>query len=188
MDRRQQRTRQAVLEAFAALLQRKRYEKITIQEIIDAANVGRSTFYAHFATKDELLRSICNELLAHLVHEADDSTHTHGVREAAAEPLSIFLHSLKHLQENDHSILHLMSSENRGLFLGYYRRAVAELVRTQFPVRTAAARRGVPEELLQQQLTSSYITMVEWWLERRKEVEPERLDKYFRALTEPLLE
>ena len=56
IDRRAARTRRALHEALIALILRKGYEATTIQDIIDEADIGRSTFYAHYAGKEELLR------------------------------------------------------------------------------------------------------------------------------------
>ncbi|MCP4222921.1 MAG: helix-turn-helix transcriptional regulator, partial [Actinomycetia bacterium] len=53
-DRRVRRTKQRLHEALMSLIVEKGYDKITVQDLIDRADVGRSTFYAHFETKDDL--------------------------------------------------------------------------------------------------------------------------------------
>src|SRR3990170_2749326 len=61
-DRRVQKTRKLLQDSLIALVSEKGYESVTIQEILDRANVGRSTFYAHFQDKDQLLHSILDRL------------------------------------------------------------------------------------------------------------------------------
>ena len=65
MDRRVKKSRAAIYQAFLTLLNQKSYESLTVQEIIDLADVGRSTFYAHFETKEALLEEMCQDLFQH---------------------------------------------------------------------------------------------------------------------------
>ena len=67
MDRRKNKTRKAIFAAFEEVISEKRYEQITVQDIIDRADIGRTTFYAHFETKDSVLEAICAELFAHIL-------------------------------------------------------------------------------------------------------------------------
>ena len=62
LDRRVQRTRQLLQDALIAMVIEKGYDAVTIQDIIDRANVGRATFYAHFADKQTLLTSRLEDL------------------------------------------------------------------------------------------------------------------------------
>ena len=62
LDRRVQKTRRLLQDALIELVTEKSYESISIREILDRANVGRSTFYAHFQDKDQLLHSILDRL------------------------------------------------------------------------------------------------------------------------------
>ena len=56
-DRRIQRTRALLLSALLDLIVERGYEELTVQDIVDRANVGRSTFYKHFLDKRALLLS-----------------------------------------------------------------------------------------------------------------------------------
>jgi AcrR family transcriptional regulator len=63
-DRRIQKTRSLLHEALASLIHEKAYDSIAVKEILDRANVGRSTFYMHFRDKDELLVSGIHDMLS----------------------------------------------------------------------------------------------------------------------------
>src|SRR5215211_5259399 len=53
-DRRSQRTRHLLSAALVELIREKDNYAITVSDIIERANVGRSTFYAHYHDKDDL--------------------------------------------------------------------------------------------------------------------------------------
>jgi AcrR family transcriptional regulator len=61
IDRRAQRTRQVLWQAFLDMMQEKGFTAMSIQEITERANVHRGTFYAHFADKYALLEAIIRE-------------------------------------------------------------------------------------------------------------------------------
>jgi len=67
LDRRVQATREGLLDALFALMAERGYERLTIQNLLDRADVGRATFYAHFESKDELLACSVARLRAGLV-------------------------------------------------------------------------------------------------------------------------
>src|SRR5438128_1816777 len=65
-NRRVQRTQQLLQQALLSLIKEKAFEAISVQEIIDRANVGRGTFYAHYDNKEDLLESGFDGLQARL--------------------------------------------------------------------------------------------------------------------------
>ena len=101
MDRRQKKTREAIFNAFTELLSKKNYNQITVREIIDKADIGRATFYAHFETKDFLLKELCEELFCHIFDATEESGDKHKHIFNCDAPSSVILHLLQHLQKND---------------------------------------------------------------------------------------
>ena len=170
MDRRQQKTREAIFHAFSTLLEKKSYNHITVQEILDTANIGRSTFYAHFETKDELLNAVCKELFGHIIDSAMDKTHIHGLYSNEEMPQSVFCHLLQHLQENDNNILGLLSCESSEIFLRYFKDSLNELVQTQFINHNRKRNQDLPQEFLVNHISGSFVEMVLWWLKDKKNI------------------
>lgn len=187
MDRRQIKTRKAIFLAFTKLLKTKRYEKITVQEILDEANIGRSTFYAHFETKDELLHAVCEELFGHIINTAMDNTHTHGLYSNNKSSKSVFCHLLQHLQENDNNILGLLSCESSEIFLRYFKESLNELIQTQFANYIYQKNHDLPQDFLINHISSSFVELVLWWLKDKKNHTAEELDRYFCAVIMPVL-
>lgn len=187
MDRRQLKTRAAIYTAFGKLLSERNYNKITVQDIIDEANIGRTTFYDHFETKDDLLKSLCEELFGHIINSAVDCTHTHGLYSNGNVPESIFCHLLQHLQENDNNILGLLSCESNGIFLRYFKDSLNELIQAQFVNSARQNAPDIPEDFLINHISSSFVEMVLWWINGHLKYSPEQLDEYFRYVMKPIL-
>lgn len=187
MDRRQKKTRAAIFKAFSALLSEKNYERITVQEIIDEADVGRTTFYTHFETKDELLKALCEKLFGHIIDSALDCTHTHGLYSNGNVPESVFCHLLQHLKQNDNNILELLSCESSEIFLRYFKDSLNELIRMQFVNQNRKKNTDVPQDFLINHISGSFVEMVLWWIRGHMKQKPEELDGYFRAVIEPIL-
>ena len=187
MDRRQKKTREAIFKAFTELLEKKNYNQIAVQDIIDSANVGRTTFYAHFETKDYLLKDLCEELFGHIIDTAMGLPHGHYHYSCGSSTDSVFLHLLRHLQENDRNILELLSSENNEIFLKYFKSNLKKLILTQYADKGLLKKSSLPEDYLVNHISSSFVETVDWWLSRKMKENPEEITEYFLAVIEPVL-
>lgn len=187
MDRRQKKTRDAIFGAFTELLSKKSYGQISVQEIIDAADVGRTTFYAHFETKDFLLKELCEELFNHIIDTAMGLPYGHYHYSCSCETDSVFLHLLRHLQENDLHIIELLSSQNNEIFLRYFKSNLKKLIVTEYPETKSSKNTALPEDYLVNHISSSFVEAVSWWIDRKMQDPPELITEYFLATIEPIL-
>ncbi len=187
MDRRQKKTRDAIFSAFSALLSDKNYNQISVQDIIDAADIGRTTFYAHFETKDYLLKALCEELFGHIIDTAMGLPQGHFHCSCGNAEDSVFLHLLRHLQENDLNILELLASQNNEIFLKYFKSNLKQLIITQYADNAEFKKSRLPEDYLVNHISSSFVETVEWWLSRKMKESPEEITRYFLSVIEPII-
>ena len=187
MDRRQKKTREAIFTAFSKLLAEKNYNQISVQEIIDGANIGRTTFYSHFETKDFLLKALCEELFDHIVDTSMGLPHGHYHYCCGSAGDSVFLHLLRHLQENDYNIIGLLSCENNEIFLKYFKGNLKRMIISQYAREGKLKASALPEDYLVNHISSSFVETVDWWISRKMKESPEIITEYFLSVIEPVI-
>ena len=182
MDRRQKRTRNAIFSAFSELLSQKSYSKITVQDIIDAADVGRTTFYAHFETKDDLVREMCTEIFDHVIFDGINSDDAHDYSLFSGAPEEIIPHILFHVRSNKKNIIGILSCESGELFLRYFKMYLSEVISNWIVEAPEAKEKQVPRDFLIDHVSSSFVNMIQWWIKHNMEQSPEVLTSYFLAV------
>ena len=174
MDRRQQKTRKAIFEALSNLLKTKRFEHITVQEIIDTANIGRSTFYAHFETKDDLLKSMCTDIFHHIFTSElpQESEYVSQGKQNLELKLG---HILYHLRESKRDLKGLLHGESGKLFLHFLKQYLYDL----FDRYKEEFNPVVPKDFLLQHLSASFAEAVKWWMIEDTKHSPEDVAHFF---------
>ncbi len=179
MDRRQKKTRDAIFKAFISLLSKKHFTRITVSDIIDCANIGRATFYAHFETKDFLLKELLKELFDHIFESDSGTENAHNHIFDCDAPDSVFLHLFLHLKKNDNNILDLLSCPNNDLFLSYFKENLKELVRNQLTVFKIDKPENLPEDFWINHISATFVETANWWAHNKMKESPEVINEYF---------
>lgn len=187
MDRRQQKTRAAIFSAFSELLSRKSYSKITVQDIIDEANVGRTTFYAHFETKDDLLKELCTDIFDHVISSSLNIEPSHDFSMSDSTPTDIISHILFHLRDSKKNIIGILSCESGDLFLQYFKTYLNRLLSQWIPQPQQPPLSSVPRDFLIDHVSGSFVNMVQWWIRNNLQQTPEELTGYFWAVIAPIM-
>lgn len=178
MDRRQEKTRNAIFQAFIRLLEEKHFNHITVQEILEEANVGRSTFYSHFETKDALLKALCTELFDHIFSGELSSEFSHDFSASEQDLPVRITHLLYHLRDNKGNLTGLLAGESGALFMRYFKEYLSLLFR-QYPRSIPP---DVPEDFALNHLVGSLAEGVKWWIKNQMKLPPEELAAYYMKL------
>ncbi len=184
VDRRVQRTRQLLQDALLALILEKGYAAITIQDILDRATLGRSTFYTHYRDKDELLVSEFEHFREMFEeYDAQSSTARPGRRAAVPSPSLAFF---RHAGEQHQLYKAMIGKQGGEVVQKYLYQYVSELMREHLNRQIDSARNlAVPREILVHYLVSSFLALLTWWLDHDMPYTAERMEEIFQTLTMP---
>jgi AcrR family transcriptional regulator len=179
-DRRMLRTQKALREALTRLLRRKDYDDITIQDILDEADVGRSTFYSHCSGKDELLRLSLRMLRTEIA--GTQRTAREDLGGQAEQPFAFCLPLLLHMTDHRDLYPPLARGCGRELFIGEIRQMVFELAKAELASIPKSDR--IPHEVTLQFIVGTFMTLIIWWLDHKSKVAPVALNEMFQQLVQ----
>lgn len=183
MDRRKNKTRKAIFAAFEEVISEKRYEQITVQDIIDRADIGRTTFYAHFETKDSVLEAICAELFAHIFGTSPKAEADHDFSQGENTLAEKMNHILYHLQEDKKRYKRLFSSESAERFWAYFRIWATKKLGSEIETQMVKKKRNVPKEFYKEFFVSTFIETVRWWFNEGCKTKPKVVGAYFNEVS-----
>jgi AcrR family transcriptional regulator len=179
------RTRSLLHEAAFTLIRERDYASISVSDILERADIGRSTFYTHYRDKDELFAAAIADML--------DSARG-AARTPSGDPteriVGFSLPVLEHICQHRSTAGARMGTRGRAMLHAHVRRILAGWVAEE--MRAQAAGRAwptgrIPVDLLSQYVSSTFVLVLDWWLERKCVPPPADADALFRSLVLPAL-
>ena len=171
-DRRSQRTRHLLSAAFVQLLKEKGYSAVTVSDIIDRANIGRSTFYSHYQDKDDLFVGELDRVIELLSHRIP---HQGGI------PFFPSLGLFQHVGEEFELYKALVWSPGIDLLIKHLQKSLSARIEQGF--QKSGREFEIPIPILANFIAGSFLTLLKWWLENKMIYSPEEMDVMFRKLT-----
>jgi AcrR family transcriptional regulator len=177
-DRRVRRTRQALQDALHALLPERGWDGICVQDLCTRANVGRSTFYLHFQSKEELLASGLDQLRAALLQRTTTAANT-------APGSFRFMRGLIGLVHEQRRLFRSIVGRrgNRAVRMRF-RDLMVQLANEDIsPLAAPGWRRDAGARYS----AGALAELLAWWLEAGKRQTAEDIERFFILLTEPVV-
>jgi AcrR family transcriptional regulator len=182
-DRRIQRTEQLLRGALIALILKKGYTAITVQDILDQANLGRSTFYAHYRDKEDLLLSGFETLLNAFEKEyalvADRPTSP----DISGRELTLFL--FQHADENRALFKAMIGKQGGEVIQQAAQKYLSQMTEKYLAYHFQDQPGRYPFGLLVHYVVSSYLAILTWWLDQNAAFTPDEMNTLFWDLVGP---
>jgi AcrR family transcriptional regulator len=180
VDRRVRRTRELLRGALMALIQEKGYDRITVQDVLDRADIGRSTFYAHYRDKDDLLRSGFEDIDAAFDAERAAVEQETGTRAEFLRPL---LAVFRHVEGHRDLWGALTQKGGADLVIRILREGVENITRehfrSQFPGQKGNQKQ---REAAIQFVSGACMGVLIWWLDNNIPYTADEIHTIFRRM------
>lgn len=183
MDKRTEKTLDSIYEAFTILINTKNYDDITIQDILDKSNVGRSTFYTHFKTKNDLLLKVSEDIFTHVFSHSLQEEKSHDFsKDSIYDFKHLITHILYHVRDEKDLIRGILLSNGNNLFLDEFKNHLTKFANSYFNNYPYPKDSPLPLELKKQLLVDGFITILKYWIDDDFKETPEKLTEYFISL------
>lgn len=182
MDKRQIKTRRAIYQAMVDLMKKEPYEKIFVKDIIDAAEIGRSTFYAHFETKEDLAQSMCFSLFDHVFAEHVNVCQTHDYSEKPPTLEYKIAHIFYHLRDKRQYYIGIINYDEGRLFIKFFSDYIEQNLDMVIKSNTPMT---IPLDFFKNHLSYTLIGALQWWLKGKMQVAPEVVAEYIATVMNP---
>ncbi|HEX2996541.1 MAG TPA: TetR/AcrR family transcriptional regulator [Anaerolineales bacterium] len=182
-DRRVQRTEQTLREALVSLILEKGYDAITIQDLLDRANMGRSTFYAHYRDKEDLLLSGFQVLFDEFQKEFIQTAPESADPVQAGKDLSLFF--FRHAGGHRNLYKAMIGKQGGKVILEHAQKYLTQLIGDHLAAQLSDHQQDLPIEVLAHFMASSYLSLITWWLDHNQPYTPEEMDTLFQRLVFP---
>lgn len=183
-DRRVLRTRGLLHEALFRLIREREYHRISVGLILERANVGRSTFYTHFRDKEALFASAVQEMLDS-VRPTKDTT-TRPTERAVGFALPLF----EHIEQHRNAGGVRMGRRGRAALHEHVRRILAQWIAEELRPDTRShgnSASRLPADLLAQYVASTFVLILDWWVDGKCVPSSKEADALFRSLVLPAI-
>ncbi len=182
LDPRVVRTRQMLRDALVSLIEEKGFDAITVQDIVDRAELNRATFYLHYRDKQELLVQSLHDAIDELVADLGASPDEQGQLVIDESPRTIKA-VFEHVAQHARFYRVMMSAEGVASFSAGVRDYMAEItLKWLTALQPKPQQSRVPLEIVANSLSWSLLGVLIWWLEHDMPHSPEYMAEQFRLL------
>lgn len=182
VNKRTEKTKNKIRQAFSRLIQSCSYDDMTIEEILKEADVSRSTFYSYFKSKEDVLKDVCQSIFEHVFSTKLYKEQGHDFSHCAPFDCDhMMTHISYHFMEEKNLIRGILLSGGKETFLSALRIDLTNFMALVAKDHTFY-KEDIPEEIRIMHLVESYLALLTNWVKKGCVEKPEQITEYFKKL------